>query len=469
MSKRKNKQNKRANNKNKAVAKNSFDRQEVGYAGIRTRGELRRGRALRADHKRNIAKQGGYPDTISLRQHYDMAYRNGIGSNLAFGIVDDTWRVAPVIFDGDEDPERRKNNPTEFEQAVDEHFERLEVFERLKGLDKAQRPMRYGAMMFITNESSEIKTTDELVRLPSPDYLIGLRIYHEAQLPVDTAHQNAMQLNYGSPKVFGVRTNVAGSTNEWEDSGFQIDASRVFAYGEGALDGSIYGVPCNEGCFEALMDLSKTRMSAAEGFYQNASNRYANTLPKDATIADADAVIDSMEDFDNEISNGMVTSGDVKMLQTNLADPTHSWTISVNECAAHHSKPMTILVGHQTGERASGEDIQTWNRVIMDRQEQTGNEMIKGILNELHEKFSFPQPKERLNIVWRDLNESTAEQQVDLAKKRVETNKLAVEGKMQPVYNTEYIQTEAGAPIEDVVALDTGGEEDENNVDSVKE
>jgi hypothetical protein len=62
--------------------------------------------------------------------------------------------------------------------------------------------------------------------------------------------------------------------------------------------------------------------------------------------------------------------------------------------------------------------------------------------------------------VWRDLNESTAEQQVDLAKKRAETNKISVEGRGLPVYSTAYIQEEAGAPIEDVIILDDGGEDD---------
>jgi hypothetical protein len=461
MSKRKNKQNRRKMQARNKQANNSIDRADLGHVGLRTAGELRRGRALKADHKRNIAEQAGYPDTISLRQHYDMAYRNGLGSNLAFSIVNDTWRVAPVIFDGDEDADRRKNNPTEFEIAVDEHFTRLKAWERLKGLDKAQRPMRYGAMMYVTSEQDSANTIDELVTLPTMDYLVGLRVYHEAQLEVSTAVQNPANINYGSPLIFDLKTNVAGSTNEWEESGYQIHASRVFAYGEGALDGSIYGIPCNEGCFEALMDAAKVRMSGAEGFFQNASNKYANTLPENSTLADANAILDSMDDFDNDISRSLVTVGDVKMLQTTLADPTNAWTIAVNECAAHHSKPMTILVGHQTGERASGEDIKNWNRVIMDRQEQVGNEMITGLLNDWMIKFNFPEPKDKINIVWRDLNESTAEQQVDLAKKRAETNKVCVDSKMQPVYSTEYIQKEAGAPVEDVIVLDDGGEGDE--------
>jgi hypothetical protein len=168
-----------------------------------------------------------------------------------------------------------------------------------------------------------------------------------------------------------------------------------------------------------------------------------------------------MEDFDNELQRSMITVGDIKMLQTTLNDPTHAWTIAVNECASHHGKPMTILVGHQTGERASGEDIGTWNRVIMDRQEQVANKIITGLLKDWMLKFNFPAPTNKINIVWRDLNESTAEQQVDLAKKRAETNKISVEGRGLPIYSTTYIQEEAGAPIEDVIILDDGGVDDD--------
>lgn len=448
------------NNKQRTLQKNAFDREELGLVGMRTAGELRRGRTLRADHKRNIAEQGGYPDVITLRQHYDMAYRNGIGSNLAFGIVNDSWRVDPVIYDGDKDAERRKDNPTEFEKAIDEHFERLNVFPLLKGLDIAQRPMRYGALVYVTSENDPGETKDKLEPLQNIEYLMKMNVFHEAQLQVNIANQDPCSINYGSPVTYNVRTNVAGSTNEWESSGYNVHASRVYAYGEGAYDGSIYGVPCNEGCFEALMDLAKVRMSGAEGFYQNASNKYAMMLPEGATAADATAILDSMDEFDNGISSSLIGSGSLNLLQTSLSDPTHSWTIGVNECAAHHDKPMTLVVGHQTGERASGEDIKSWNRVIMDRQSGVCSDMIKGLINDWIEKFNFPKPTNKINVVWRDLNESTAEQKADLAKTRAETNKTCIDASMQPIYSTEYMQSEAGAPVEEVVQLDSVGEDD---------
>jgi hypothetical protein len=461
MSKRKNKQNRRAAN-NKRQASNSFDRQEIGSVGVRTRGELMRGRSLRADHKRSIAQQFGYPDTISLRQHYDMAYRNGIGGNLAFGIVNDTWRIPPTIYDGKEDAKRRKNNPTEFEKAWDETCERLEIFKRLKSLDLKQRPMRYGGLMFVTSgEAQGTNTTNELVRLPSIEYLVGMRTYHEAQLPVQTAVDDAMRVDYGNPLTYQIKTNVAGSTNEWENRGPQVHASRIYAYGEGALDGTIYGVPCNEGCFEALMDMAKTRGSGAEGSFQNASNKYVNTLPENATVADADAVLQSQEDFDNGIGVSMVAVGDVKTLQTQMTgNPKLSWDMAFAEACASHSKPQAVVMGEITGERASTENLKSWNRIVMDRQEGPGNDLIMGLLKEFIKKFSFPAPKEKINIVWRDLNESNTEQKVDLAKKRAETNKICVDAKMQPIYSTEYMQAEAGAQIEDVIELDNGGEEE---------
>jgi len=442
------------------LGRNSFDRTEIGHSGVRTQGERYRGRTVKADHKRSIAEQAGYPDIISLRQHYDMAYRNGLGSNLAFGIVNDTWRVEPVIYDGEEDSKRRKENPTEFEKAVDEYFEKLEVFERLKGLDKAQRPMRYGAIMYVTSEQDNASASDKLTTLPTMDYLVKLTVFHEAQLRVETAVQDPSNINYGNPIMYNIYTNVAGSTNEWESSSYQVSASRVFPFGEGALDGSMYGVPCNEGCYEPLMDSAKVRMSGAEGYYQNASNKYANILPKDATLADADEVLESMEDFDNELQRSLVTVGDVKMLQTTLNDPSQAWTIAVNECAAHHSKPMSIIIGQMTGVLASEENIKSWNREIMDRQPAVADKMIKGLLKDWMEKFNFPKPINKINIVWRDLNESTAEQQATLAKTKAETNKLCVDARMMPVYATESIQTDAGEEVKDVIILDAGGEDD---------
>lgn len=448
------------------LGRNSIDRESLGRVGAVSRGMYKRARSLRADHRRNIAQQFGYPEIITLQQHYDMANRNGLGSNLAYGIVNDTWRVPPVIYDGTEDPERRKTNPTQFEQAIDELFERLNLWDRFKGLDKAQRPMRYGGFVYVTSETNpDVTMESEAVKYGSPDYLVDLRVYHEGQLEIQTAVQSAMSVDYGKPITFQVKTNAPGATNEWENHGYEVHASRVYAIGEGAVDGSFIGTPCNEGCFESLMNAAKIEGSVAEGTFQNASNKYAFTLGEKASAVDADAIADEMEDFDDGVSNSMVLgNGTVSSIQTSM--PTQNrdnWLISVNAACAHHDKPMTIAIGHQTGERASGEDIKSWNRVIMDRQEGFANSVIKGFIKELTNKFNLPKPKDTMTIAWRDLNESTAEQKADLAKIRVETNKAAIESRMQPIYSTEYIQTEAGAPIEEVIKLDSLGEDDEDD------
>ena len=455
------------NNIKKRLGRNSFNRTGMGCSGISTQGEQRRSRSVSADHKRNLAKQFGYPETITLRQHWDMANHNGIGSNLCYGIVSDCWRINPVAYDGDEDPERRKDNPTEFEVAFDALFERLDMWQYLEDLDYEQRPMRYGALMMITSGEGGAEAKDPLNPLPSVEYLVGLNVYNEAQLQVQTAGQDINTLSYGMPLTYQVRTNVAGSTNEWENSGIIVDASRVYAYGEGAIGRSIYGVPALEAAFESLMDLTKIRGSGAEGFYQNASNKYSVKLDKDSTIADAELILDSMEDFDNDISRSMVTTDAVSLMQTTLIDPTPAWTNAFNEACASESKPAKMVIGNQTGERSSTEDITAWNRVIMDRQSRQCNRMIQGFIDYITVMFNFPEPTNKLNIVWRDLNESTTGDKVDLGLKRAQTNKTCVDSGMQPVYSTEYIQSEAGAPVEEVVLLDTGGE-DELPVDTVK-
>ena len=459
-----NKRNKR-NQQNKKRPINTNSQKTRGYSSGGAVGELRRSRAPRADHKRSITQAGGYPEVITLEQHYDMANHQGIGKNLAYGIVDDTWKVAPTIFDGDKDEERRLSNPTEFEKAIDETFERLDVWNRLKALDIAQRPMRYGALMYVTSEQEGATTKDKL-KAPSIEYLEKINVFHEAQLPVQTANNNINSIDFGMPVNYEVRVNVAGSTNEWETTGYTVDASRVYAFGEGALDGSIYGVPCNEGCFEALMDIRKIRMSAAEGLAQNSSNKYAVHFEKGATQSEVEMTLDQMEDLDNELGKSIaVAGGKVSMLQADLSDPTSPWTIALNECAASHSKPMTIIIGAQTGERASGEDLKSWNNVVSDRCNSVGTEMITGFIKSIQERFNFPQPTGKMEIVWRDFNEMTTEQKVDLNLKRSQTNKTLRDAGMLPVYPVDYMQLEAGVPVEDVITLDSGGE----TVDDVEE
>ena len=451
------------NNIKSRLGRNSFDRTALA-CGVE-RGMLKRARSVKADHRRNLAQTFGYPELISLQQHYDMANRNGIGKNLAYGIVNDTWRVSPIIYDGEEDSDRRDKNPTKFEQAIDEVFDRLDLWHKFKMIDLAQRPMRYGGFVFVTSgEPGGTGINSFLAPQPTPDYLVDLRVYHEAQLRIDTANTNPMSIDYGKPIEFTIKTGGAGSTNEWEESSYQVNATRTFCVGENATSGFL-GNPCNEACFESLMDLGKVRGSAAEGIFQNASNKYVNMLGENATINDAEEIIQSMEDFDDENSTSLVTTGDVKMLQTNLSDSSSAWKNALYEACAAHDKPAAIVIGEITGERASTENIKSWNRVVMDRQEGFASKLIVDFINDvLIDKFNLPEPSEYINVNWRDLNESTADDKAALAKTRVETNKLAIESRMQPIYSTEYIQQEAGSPAEVVVPLDDGGASDEEEI-----
>lgn len=409
-----------------------------------------------ADRKRQIWDQAGYPELVLPEMLWNSSRRNGIARGIINMKAGESWQDDPIIYDGDEDPERRANNPTEFEQAIDKWAEEWELWERLAGADKRQMVMRYSGLIIFAREPNSATSQDPLQQLAGPEAITKIMPVFETEIEVNEAIQDASSPDYGQPKHFHFRSETTGSRNTWIEQDFILHPSRVVTFAEGADDGSIYGISEFESYYNALLDIEKIRMAGGEGFYKNASQKLNINL--DPTITQGlseeqqDAFDDNIDDFNRDINKVLITAGaEAKSLQASMTDPKEFLQAGYNEVAAGSGLPLTIIIGMQTGRLASDEDQTQKTVLIQTRQKKWCTPMIKKMLKHLIKHNALPQPSSgKVNVAWPDITEPSFKDKVEVTEKMMMTNERSVKAQMAPVFSTEFMQEFAGVEVEEI-------------------
>lgn len=406
-----------------------------------------------ADRKRQIWDQAGYPELVLPEMLWSESRRSGYAKGIMDIKAGESWQDDPIIYDGDEDPKRRKESPTEFEKAIDKWADEWELWSRIEGADRRQMVMRYSGLIIFAREPEKSTPDKPMQTLLGPESITKIMPVFETQIEVNEAIQDTNSVDYGQPKHFQFRSEVVGSRNTWMEQDFVLHPSRVVTFAEGADDGSIYGIPEFESYFNALLDLEKIRMSGGEGSYKNSSQKIAINLdPKltqGLTDDQQDAFDDNIDDFNRDMNKALVLAGaEAKSLQSSMSDISSYAELPKNEVAAGSGLPWTIIVGQQTGRMASDEDQTQKNVVIARRQKKWVTPMIKKMLKKLIEINALPKPQNKLTICWPDITEPSFKEKVNITKEMMATNELSVKAQQDPVYSTEFIQEFAGVEVE---------------------
>ncbi len=419
-----------------------------------------------ADRKRQIWDQAGYPTLVLPEMLWNESRRNGYAKGIMDIKAGETWQSDPIVYDGDEDPERRKNNPTEFEQALDKWAEEWCLWERLEGADRRQMVMRYSGLIIFAREEEASASDKPLQRLAGPEAVLKLMPVFETQIEVTEGILDQQSADYGQPKQYNFRSEVVGSRNTWMQQDFILDPSRVIPFAEGADDGSIYGIPEFESYFNPLLDLEKMRMAGGEGAYKNASQKISINLdPKltqGFTAQQQEDFDNNIDDFNSDMNRALVLAGaEAKSLQSQMSDISSFTELAKNEVAAGSGLPWTIIVGQQTGRLASDEDQTQKNIVIQRRQKKWASSMVKKTLKHLVKYNALPMPTNKITVCWNDISEPAFSDKVAAAKEMISTNEIALKAQQDPVYSTEYVQKFVGVEVEEIKRDPPEGEDDE--------
>ena len=408
-----------------------------------------------ANTRLDVYSVGGYPNEVAFSDLWSAYRRKGLAKVVIDLPVRTCWQTPPHI--ECEDAAWMKS----LERLIEHH----DLWERLRALDIRQRIGQYGGLWLIAKERAGAEAKGPILPM-GPEGLLNLRPLFESQLDVTQWIDDIQSADYGNPKYYNYRSQVPGTKSQGDSQSFELHPSRLFIFAEGADDGSIYGIPALESCFNALMDAEKIRCAGGEGFLRNAKQRFAMEVTDQQTAATLFSNDTKRKEFDQDVDdfnkgfdNSLLLAGmKANTMQSSIADPMNHWMICMNEIAASQGIPVTILIGQMTGRLASDEDQKQLGKYKQDRCNNTLTPMLRRFFAHMAKVGLMPAPKSPIEIWWDNLVEASDSERADLTYKMAQTNEVSMRAGSGPIYTAEEIR-EAGGLEGSIPDIDLGGEE----------
>jgi len=229
-----------------------------------------------------------------------------------------------------------------------------------------------------------------------------------------------------------------------------VHPDRVFILGDYSAD----AIGFLEAAYNAFVSLEKVEGGSGESFLKNAARQLNINFDREIEFSNLASMygvsVEELQEKFNEaaveVNRGndalLTTQGaTVTPLVTSVADPGPTYNVNLQTAAAALDIPTKILVGMQTGERASTEDQRYFNARCQSRRGDLSFEIedlcdklvALGILDAVSQK----------TVIWDDLNASTDAEKLASAKLMAEINSASAATGEQP-FTGEEIRVAAG-------------------------
>ena len=405
------------------------------------------------DRKHHTYYDFGYPDVIEFDDYYRMFKRNGFASAGVRHAVDKTWRDYPWLLEKTTEPHDETQREREFREAAD----RLDWWGNLKDADLKSRVGHYAGVIlrYADGLLPSMPVVDGSVR--GLDKLVDIIPVYEQQLIPMEFDTDPTSLTYGKPTMYQFNEAAVGAKTADKCRQFQVHPDRVLIWSK---DGSIHGDPVLEPGFNHLIDIEKITGSGGEGFWKNAKSAPVLEVKPEANLAQLaqmlGVAVEDMADRLDEVVAGwqkgfdqllMLQGIEAKTLGVTLPQPSEFLAGPLQGFAASINEPLKILVGSQTGERASTEDAREWDSFIMSRRENYVKPNIMRLVRKLVRAGVMADIE--WVIFWSDLTEDSMDEKIARADKMAGINQKML-GTGERAYTADEIRDVTGhLPLND--------------------
>jgi hypothetical protein len=378
--------------------------------------------------KRNIYADYGYPDQLTFHDLYATYRRNGIAHASVEKTKLKTWQDYPEIWESE--------TPTEsqIEKDIRQRLEDLRFWQKVSDADA--RSMVGGYAGIILRLADNKGWTEPVDRVPGGlDALVEVIPAWAGQLTVsEWGSDERDSETYGQPKMFQFNEAALPDGNSSNGNGnqrsFNVHPDRVIIWSK---DGTVNAMSDLEPSYNSLLDMEKIAGAGGEGFWKTARAAIALEIDKDAVAADMaafmgvteeeipDKLDDAISEFLQGFGSSLMTQGmKVTPINVSLPSPEHFFATPLQMHCSSWGMPIKIMVGMQTGERASQEDAAEWSQTVMSRRVNLCRPTIKEMLNRL-ERFGMIPDRDWV-INWSDLTEASMAEKIDRAVKMANVN-----------------------------------------------
>ena len=400
------------------------------------------------DAKRAKAWQEyGYPTNLDFDDFYRLYERHGVGHGAVQRLLEKCWETDPWVIQGDEWDEKRPATP--WEESLRLMFKRLQLWDVFTDGDRPRMVGHYSGLLL---QVADGQRWDQPL-IPKRGLLFKVIPAWEGQLKPTSWDENPDSPGYGQPSMWEYQEDQVRENEEAAPGRVvQIHPSRVVILGD-VRD----GVPFLKAGYNDCVNIEKILGGTGESYLKNAARQVAVEYDKDVdlgSIAQAHGVsLTELQQLFNDQARRLNIGNDVLMvlqggkanpLVANVPDPEPPFNVSLASFAASVQIPVKVLVGMQTGERASTEDIRDFNKRGQQRRlKRLAPDVHKFVTHLIHKRLIDAPPGAEFTVMWDDLSESTQQEKLDNATKMAEINaKMLASG--APVFTVEEIREAAG-------------------------
>lgn len=394
------------------------------------------------DKRRDLNKECGYPERLTLEHFMTMLSRNGIANRVNSIYPDECFAVDPDIY------ENEKPRDTPFEKA----WKKLLKSDSCNPLHYAHRADvesgkgSFGVLLLGTDDGSRDFSTP----LPGIDEngnptsrsrdlkLLYLRAFNERSVRIAKMQQDTGNSRFGHPLLYSIGfmdvsypgfadpgAGIAQTTINWTN----VHWSRVIHLADNRGESEVFGMPRCQTVFNRLADADKILGSSGEMLYKGGFPGLSIELdPRVLEAMNIDIDLPSAEAEVREYMDGLqryllLIGMNTKPLTSQVADPTPHLTCQLNSIAMAIGAPLRIFMGSEQAQLASGQDVRTWNRRLRKRQVRYLTPfVIRPMIDRFIALGILPRPKDgEYEVYWPDVNMPDEDELSQIADRRADS------------------------------------------------
>lgn len=402
---------------------------------------------LALDQKRSQAWcEFGWPADVTNEMLYRLYRRGGVAHGAIEKIIGACWKTWPQLIEGGTEDAAAKTSV--WEEATSKVLSPA-LWRQWSEADRRRLVSRYSGLILHVADNrawDQPVTRSAALRKVTPAWAGALE---PLEIGLDTS-----AAGYAQPRLWRYTEQFASGTGRVVD----IHPDRVFILGDWGHD----AIGFLEPAFNAFVSLEKVEGGSGESFLKNASRQISVNFDKEVDLASIAATygvpLDELQqkfnDAAREINRGndqmLITQGaSVAPLVAPVADPEPTYDVNLQTVAAALDIPTKVLVGMQTGERASTEDQRYFYARCQSRRMDLSFD-IKEFVDHLM-RIHVLELRPDVSVLWDDLNAQSAEQRLASAKQMSDINQAAFDPANEPFTRAE-IRVAAGyepEPTED--------------------
>lgn len=397
----------------------------------------------------------GWPANLGFIDFYKLYSRGGIAAGAVNKLAGRCWGTNPWLAEGDKDDKDKDATP--WEESLKAVLRQGRLWRAFFEADKRRLVGRYSGLLLRIRDNQPMSAPVQGRAKRGLQEVVPA--WAGSLIPVEYV-TDLKDPKYGEVKLWRYKQP---SINGQPAQDIDVHPDRVFILGDWRAD----SIGFLEPVFNNFVNLEKTEGGSGESILKNSARtlhvNFDGTVDMSRIASLYGVSVNELQEKFNEAAREVNQGNDILFVTqgatatpmvANVPDPKPIYEINLQTVSAGVDIPSKILIGNQTGERASTEDEAYMNRRCKSRQI---NELAYEIMDFFDKLIALgivePAPSGEFTVQFDDLTEPTLGDKLDNADKMADINqKQTASGMGVEIFTREQILGAVG--MEDQVDPD---------------